>query len=94
MANGANAKLHKDLLLACGWGKEIDVVLLLQQGASVKVQDQVCICDLRLLSSLAPCYQEGRRWWRLVYKELDLVSLKGYLLCFPVFSRMSLLLLD
>ena len=42
MANGqVNPKLHKDLLLACGWGKEIDVVLLLQQGASVKVQDQV-----------------------------------------------------
>ncbi|XP_065057988.1 inversin-A-like isoform X1 [Rhopilema esculentum] len=41
MANGpVNPKLHKDLLLACGWGKEIDVVLLLQQGASVKVQDQ------------------------------------------------------
>ena len=46
MANGpVNPKLHKDLLLACGWGKEIDVVLLLQQGASVKVQDQVFIED-------------------------------------------------
>ena len=34
-------KIHRDLLIACGWGKEIDVILLLQQGASVRVQDQV-----------------------------------------------------
>ena len=52
MANGpVNPKLHKDLLLACGWGKEIDVVLLLQQGASVKVQDQVIWCNFFLVIS-------------------------------------------
>ena len=34
-------KLHRDLIIACGWGKEVDVILLLQQGASVRVQDQV-----------------------------------------------------
>ena len=34
-------KKHRDLLIACGWGKEVDVILLLQQGASVRVQDQV-----------------------------------------------------
>lgn len=33
-------KLHRDLIIACGWGKEVDVILLLQQGASVRVQDQ------------------------------------------------------
>lgn len=33
-------KKHRDLLIACGWGKEVDVILLLQQGASVRVQDQ------------------------------------------------------
>ena len=34
-------KKHRDLLIACGWGKEVDVILLFQQGASVRVQDQV-----------------------------------------------------
>ena len=34
-------KKHRDLIIACGWGKEVDVILLLEQGASVRVQDQV-----------------------------------------------------
>ena len=41
-------KLHRDLIIACGWGKEVDVILLLQQGASVRVQDQVCIIKFDL----------------------------------------------
>jgi len=38
--NDDGLKKHRDLLIACGWGKEVDVILLLQQGASVRVQDQ------------------------------------------------------
>ncbi|XP_065648902.1 ankycorbin isoform X3 [Hydra vulgaris] len=40
MADEDPLKVHRDLLIACGWGKEIDVILLLQQGGSVRVQDQ------------------------------------------------------
>ena len=57
MANESTGKLHKDLLLASGWGKEIDVVLLLQQGASVKVQDQVGVIHKgRLRTGLKPVF--------------------------------------
>ena len=43
MADEDALKVHRDLLIACGWGKEIDVILLLQQGGSVRVQDQVIV---------------------------------------------------